>query len=205
MDDTLEAVFTLNEQGIICSCNRTFTQSLFGYEDSELLGKPISELVPSLITVTPVRLKPYFVVPVTLLIHLPLQTYQAPDTVDSKDEQKEKGDSSSSYGSSSSFRSSSWISSTETHDTPRSNMKRKRDGYDLPFKRPKHIISLRGERDGTRITEVRHKDGSLLPVLVHLERFTTSEGSERIAGRIKRLKNTESEVHFCVLLMRCVS
>jgi len=46
--DLMEAMFTIDASGIIVSCNQNFTQPLFGYSSSELMGKPISTLIPHL-------------------------------------------------------------------------------------------------------------------------------------------------------------
>ena len=43
-----EAVFALSKQGTIVSCNKNFVTPLFGYSDTELIGKHINILVPSL-------------------------------------------------------------------------------------------------------------------------------------------------------------
>jgi PAS domain S-box-containing protein len=48
VDTEMEAVFTLDKRGIIVSCNRNFVAPLFGYTDTELIGKHIRVLVPSL-------------------------------------------------------------------------------------------------------------------------------------------------------------
>jgi PAS domain-containing protein len=49
VDSDLEAVFTIDEAGIIESANRNFVLTLFGYTTEELIGKPIGFLVPSLL------------------------------------------------------------------------------------------------------------------------------------------------------------
>jgi PAS domain S-box-containing protein len=46
--DLMEAMFTIDENGVIVSCNQNFTQPLFGYSNAELIGKPISTLIPHL-------------------------------------------------------------------------------------------------------------------------------------------------------------
>jgi len=46
--DLMEAMFTIDDSGTIVSCNQNFTQPLFGYSNAELLGKPISILIPHL-------------------------------------------------------------------------------------------------------------------------------------------------------------
>lgn len=48
VDTEMEAVFTLDKHGKIVSCNRNFVAPLFGYTDTELIGKHIRVLVPSL-------------------------------------------------------------------------------------------------------------------------------------------------------------
>jgi len=47
VDTEMEAVFTINQQGYIVSCNRNFLTPLFGYTDAELIGHHIHVLVPS--------------------------------------------------------------------------------------------------------------------------------------------------------------
>jgi len=44
----IEAMFTLDESGVIESTNRNFILSLFGYENNELVGKNISFLIPQI-------------------------------------------------------------------------------------------------------------------------------------------------------------
>jgi len=46
--DLMEAMFTIDDTGVVVSCNQNFTQPLFGYSSSELIGKPISTLIPHL-------------------------------------------------------------------------------------------------------------------------------------------------------------
>jgi len=46
--ELMEAVFTIDESGKIVSCNQNFVQALFGYSNSELMGKPITTLIPHL-------------------------------------------------------------------------------------------------------------------------------------------------------------
>ncbi len=46
--DTMEAVFTIDDDGTISSCNHNFVLPLFGYTTTELIGKNISILIPKL-------------------------------------------------------------------------------------------------------------------------------------------------------------
>jgi len=46
--DLMEAVFTIDEEGKIVSCNQNFVRALFGYSNTELLGKSITTLIPNL-------------------------------------------------------------------------------------------------------------------------------------------------------------
>ena len=45
LDSVVDAIITINADGIIQSVNRS-TQRLFGYDGDELLGKPITMLMP---------------------------------------------------------------------------------------------------------------------------------------------------------------
>jgi len=45
---TIEAVFTIDDNGIIVSCNQNFVLPLFGYTTPELLGQNISILIPEI-------------------------------------------------------------------------------------------------------------------------------------------------------------
>eukprot|EP01102_Stenamoeba_stenopodia_P006776 TRINITY_DN188_c0_g1_i1.p1 TRINITY_DN188_c0_g1~~TRINITY_DN188_c0_g1_i1.p1 ORF type:complete len:647 (+),score=97.16 TRINITY_DN188_c0_g1_i1:124-2064(+) len=47
LDTDIEAVFTLNEEGIISSCNKNFVLPFFGYTDVELIGQHINKLFVS--------------------------------------------------------------------------------------------------------------------------------------------------------------
>lgn len=44
--ELMEAVFTIDENGVIVSCNQNFVLPMFGYTNTELLGKNISVLIP---------------------------------------------------------------------------------------------------------------------------------------------------------------
>jgi PAS domain S-box-containing protein len=47
LDTDIEAVFTLNDEGYIVSCNKTFVVPFFGYSDEELIGQHINKLFVS--------------------------------------------------------------------------------------------------------------------------------------------------------------
>jgi PAS domain S-box-containing protein len=46
--DMMEAVFSIDDEGTIVSCNHNFVLPLFGYTTSELIGKNISILIPEI-------------------------------------------------------------------------------------------------------------------------------------------------------------
>ncbi len=46
--DTMEAVFTIDEEGTIVSCNQNFVLPMFGYSNRELTGRNISILIPEI-------------------------------------------------------------------------------------------------------------------------------------------------------------
>jgi PAS domain S-box-containing protein len=55
VDEEVDLFFTLTPQGTIRNCNTTHVVALLGYSGQELLGQPLSLVVPSLATLAPVE------------------------------------------------------------------------------------------------------------------------------------------------------
>lgn len=126
--DSMEAVFTIDEDGIIVSCNQNFVQPLFGYSSSELIGQDLNILIPDVHNVS---------------------------------------------------------GNTEIMEPLLKKTK-----FENPTKSWKTT--------GIHSMQLKHKDGSIFPVILEIFPFQNEDGKWLYSGRIKREEKIESTSSFCV-------
>ncbi|KAL6051393.1 MAP/microtubule affinity-regulating kinase 4 [Balamuthia mandrillaris] len=178
VDTSCEAVFTINKQGIIVSCNRNFVNPLFGYSDQELMGRHINVLIPSFYdTITSgnkerkgSKRKRRSSTDEALLTGTEGEKVEEEqgEEAEGSEEEEEKDDD---YDDGDDEESENKEKGQQTATQQKQDEEKRRSW------------SLKGRRR----LEVRHKDGSTFPVDFTISRFRNEKNQLLYSGRIRRV------------------
>jgi len=201
VDTYLEAVFTVNDQGVIESCNHNFVMPLFGYDPRDLVGQPLHMLMPDIV------LRPELISAIQKhnQKHRALMEETTAEAT-TLDETSHAHSSSDSVSSSSSSSTASPSCSTAPSPTTSSL-----DDMPPPTKKIRHnpspaVTSLptTSSQTAPRLqnacsfgfqveeTTVVHADRSTFPVRLELVPFLHASGLVYIAGKIRRTASSSN-------------
>ena len=199
INDEMEAVFTIDKDGIIENCNKNFTLPLFGYTSEELNGKHIKILIPSLMTnsTSQKNLSEEIDKGNNAQQNMNAEENRAenkdapPQSLQKKEIQKLEEEIISDNNDKMEEKKVNFLNENENlnHNTSFE------DGLgDLDLDPLSSLIKLNKLNNNSyKRMEARHKDNSIIYIILHLHKFKNKDGKVKFSGRIKRVQDDSSK------------